>query len=590
MKLKNTAPIYALSIFFITLIFLSLWIWQGIDLTDTGYNLTKQWMIFNGGIKSQLDLSFGSSLLGGLWNLIIPGNYLIWAYFGYVFIGALTALFVFLLLKDYFDKKISFFAVLISLPIAYVHLIKVPNYNIIPLLFLIISIYLISKGIRSKKLNLQIMFSLLAGLVFSIAVISRFMLVSFLGFPILLIIYSVYFKKFYKQWLKITSFFFSGAIIGFIIILFFMKKYQIFDIYISNLASTLSSLFNKSSGSQSPYGDIYSSESLLNFTLKYYFISILTIPIILIFLGVSSNIIKIKNRILKYIIIFIFAVFIVWFSYNYFVSHGSGYYRNAVFYTLFALSLFVTLLIIYKSKDQSLNFILVLSLFVQITMNLGSKVLNYTCLYITLPVFVIFLYECNKHEFSPGFRSVLGFTRFKAAIILIILFFGFFNSYIYVYRDSQDRFSLVHGFQTKNLVCVLSTDNRTKIIDEAISEIKEYVRPGDEILALNSIPLIYYITETKCPTRNPWALHLETVSFFKEEISQILKTNPPKIIVIAKGQTRLNSEWPITLRIEITQPEVQKDTEEKLKFLYDILKESGFVLNWENKGFEIYKK
>jgi len=104
--IKKREIFYRIFIFFITFTYLSIWIWQGIDLTDTGYNLTQQWLSLNGyPIRQLSELNLGSLFIGGLWNSLIDGNYLIWAYFGSVLIGSFSILIIFNILKNFFELK-----------------------------------------------------------------------------------------------------------------------------------------------------------------------------------------------------------------------------------------------------------------------------------------------------------------------------------------------------------------------------------------------------------------------------------------------------------------------------------------------------
>lgn len=227
-----------------------------------------------------------------------------------------------------------------------------------------------------------------------------------------------------------------------------------------------------------------------------------------------------------------------------------------------------------------------LALFSHMTINLGSNVLNWTSLYLSLPLSLVLLYEFRKIKFSSKFMKIIKFSNFRIAIIIIILLFGVFNNYQGIYRDSKDRFLLKNGFNTKNIVLVLSTKERTEAIDDVITEVKGGTSKEDEVLYLNSIPLLYYLTETKCLTRNPWTLHLESEEYFKQEINSIMKSSPPEIVVIAKGSTRWDPDWPKN----IDEIEIMEKDKGKLNYLYTILRKNGYSIYWENAGFEIHKK
>ncbi|MCJ7740862.1 hypothetical protein MUP32_06160, partial [Candidatus Microgenomates bacterium] len=173
-SIKKFFTNYGFLIFLTAFLYQLLWIWQGVDLSDTGWDLTKQWLVFNGGAATQLDMVFGSSFVGGLWNSLIPGNYLIWAYFGPVVLHSFIALILYLILASHFEKKLSFFAVLAITPLLLTPIIKVLNYNDMPAFFFLLIIFLVNKAYLSEKTEAKILYLTAGGIFYSIAVICKF--------------------------------------------------------------------------------------------------------------------------------------------------------------------------------------------------------------------------------------------------------------------------------------------------------------------------------------------------------------------------------------------------------------------------------
>ncbi|GAI85766.1 unnamed protein product [marine sediment metagenome] len=218
--------------------------------------------------------------------------------------------------------------------------------------------------------------------------------------------------------------------------------------------------------------------------------------------------------------------------------------------------------------------------------NLGSNVMNWTAMYLSTSVAIVLLFHVSETDFRYDLKPFIQFKNLKKFIIVILLIFGIITNFFNIFRDNPNRFELVHSFKTENLKFVFSTEERVNAIDEVIKEIKKYVKPHDEVLFMNNIPLLYYLTETKPLTSNPWSLNLLSENSFKSDLKDIFINRPPKIVVIAKGSLRRDNKWPENVdKISVHQRNV-----EKLDYLYETIDLFDYRLDWENNGFELYLK
>ncbi|MBU4485293.1 MAG: hypothetical protein KKD38_00055, partial [Candidatus Delongbacteria bacterium] len=102
--------------------------------------------MYHGLWKGNFDAIAGTNIIGGLW-LLIPGKpLLIWSRLGYIIIQILTAYFSFKILLLYF-KPFRVFAVclVVSISLSFWQYYFTINYDNLPLIFLLLSIYLILK-------------------------------------------------------------------------------------------------------------------------------------------------------------------------------------------------------------------------------------------------------------------------------------------------------------------------------------------------------------------------------------------------------------------------------------------------------------
>ena len=307
------------------------------------------------------------------------------------------------------------------------------------------------------------------------------------------------------------------------------------------------------------------------------------LPVILVFLNISSYLKKISSRIVRYILFALYCLLIVWVIFRYLGIYG---YYNYVYYIIFCLNIFIILTCLSKSKDKKVNFILLLILYSQMIINFGSIVMNWTNMFLSTSLSIILLYKLGEVKFSDRFKSFTRFVNLKVVLIVILVILGVATNYFNIYRDSQNRLELNNSFKTDNLKCVFTTEERASAIDGVIEEICSDVEPLDEILCTNNIPMLYYLTETKPATKEPWALNFYTLDAFKEELTEIFTERPPRIVVIAKGSTRRDIEWPKN----VEEIGVHSRNVEKLNFVYESICKYDYKLDWENEGFQLYKR
>ena len=170
-----------------------IWIFQGFDMTDEGYNLTNQWLLINHKEKMICHnwMTYLSDLAGGIWLKIGGDAGLIWARLGWVLIISLTGLVVFLILIRYFHPFASFFAILATALASGYHGIMTINYNNFPSLILICTagFLLISQErvpLINVRHNRQMLFAILGGILLGSCVIARFPLILSLSLSFLL--------------------------------------------------------------------------------------------------------------------------------------------------------------------------------------------------------------------------------------------------------------------------------------------------------------------------------------------------------------------------------------------------------------------
>jgi len=558
---------YGFFIFLAAFLYQLLWIWQGVDLSDTGWDLAKQWMVFNGGAATQLDMIFGSSFVGGLWNSIVPGNYLIWAYLGPVVLHSFIALILYSILASHFEKKISFFAVLAITPLLLTPIIKVLNYNDIPVFFFLLMIFFINKAYLSERAKLKILYLTTAGIFYSIAVMCKFVLIAFIFFPVVIILYNIFFANSRLQWSKKSLCLVLGAAIGFMAIFLVMNHFGLMKPYLKNIYDGIFSGLIDGNAEAAGLGVQHNARDFLITWSSYYYFVFLTIPLVFIFLIISAYILKIKNKVIRNVTIGIYITLVVVFIFRYLNVYK---FYNNIYFIIFGLNFFIIISFLIKSKIRSTNLLLLLALFGQVIINIGSLVMNWTNMYLTTSISIVLLFKMAEDKETFTFIPVNKLVDFRKVLVIILIIFGMSVNMFIMYRDVDifpNRFKLTNSFAAENMKYIYTSAERVEQIDGIVQKIKEYTKPGDRIFCVNSIPMIYYLSETGPVTSDPWAIRLQTYDTFKNEVTEIFESNPPSIVVFSKKVT----------------------DEEKADVVWDFLGRLGYVLDYENSGFVLYK-
>ena len=145
---KDFSKIYNSKVLFVSIfLFFTYWIPQGFDITDEGYILSKSWFLLHGLWTENLDMTWGSSLINGLWLSVVGSPSIIWVRIGFSILFALIAVVSFNIIKHYFTKKESFISILIfTILIPFGHTQSI-NYQNLPIFFVLLSFLFLLKHI-----------------------------------------------------------------------------------------------------------------------------------------------------------------------------------------------------------------------------------------------------------------------------------------------------------------------------------------------------------------------------------------------------------------------------------------------------------
>lgn len=535
----------------------------GFDITDYGYNLYEQKQSFHAGLRFLLtDLQTPlSNYLGGLFQqLSITGSLvesklqglLLYCICTLVVLNIIDALG----LTGDNRKKIKTSIVIFCFSLIALNPFKsgsilIPSYDTFPILFCLLLTLILLEFLKTENLIF-----LLGGyiLLFAIILLKISLLLVLALFGIVLAI-SIFRKR---KHVYLQSILLILVGIGFI---FYAKYFQ--------------------TGNSVELSDSYDSYSLF----RTYFNDLLKIPlplVCLIGLIVVGYWMERKPSLKTYFSYVLIALGIILaLKYRHFSYQSPDYkflykYKHMFSFSLCFFLMGVSTLLLWKKKpNANIIFVLLAAILLPCFLNFGTnnglQKMGFGIVLMSAVIYV-FIYD-QENIFASIFYKVS----------ILIGFIALLNLYTSYYRDSANPFRLNTTFNHSKLKFLHTTSEREKAYDEVLIAAKDFVSPGDPLLAYDYNPMIYWLTDTVAIQNLSWP-HLFTLKQITEKASQICisRENTPRTIIKTLAAP-FNKEWPVNHQ-DLSGPDQDK---------FNILDENVMEnckpeKKWFNDSFEIW--
>lgn len=579
-------------LFIIIFIFELIFIFQGIDVTDTGYCLVNQVSAFSFPVElNSLDptelisvdpMIFLTDFIGGFWLSLIDKPSLLWARLGGVLVFALNAAIIFSILSNHFERKKVFIAVLVST----IFLTCWPGYYIldyyyIPAFLINIEFWIMNKVIMQRGENR--FHNFLLGFMVIAIVLSRIPLFLIASIPIALFVYSLI-KGVNLRIYRIKAIpFFLGILFA---ALFFGIIYWILGVWNGFFLYIFSQIFDSISGNTAYIDQTYTMYSLIRtYLFDYIYAAMGMIGLCILFYIIYL----IKSR-FGSICAWIYTLFIT-FGAIIFMLYQTAYidiFCRLILKSAIGIIIIISLTYVTAntgfSKNKIVKFFLFAGIIVMVVTPAGSNIgiiNSYNGMWLILPLAILCGFQLKTSTKKQLICSIFSTMNYVLVSLLIIsLFFHSTN----VYRDDLNRFNLNTEFSCPGLHGIYSTPDRVKAVDGIVAIIDEFSDKNDKLLLFNSIPLIYYLTETRPALGNPWP-DLFPLDMIKSSMKRIENDGAyPKLFIYAKMHTG-NTNWP---NCNLSEAEIGG---ERLAYLkYELINKSNYSLLWENDLFAIYQQ
>lgn len=236
---------------------------QGFDVTDFGYHFTNQYLIVNYPLDSVYfsPLALLSDIAGGLWLSLIGYPSLLWAKIGGALLYAISACIVYSILKNYFDKKMVFFVVLITTLFLTMRSSCYIHYFTFPAFLILIGLWLLNKLLLSDSQSKEYaIFGFLLGFMLIPIILSRVTLVLLFLIPIAFVLYFVLKGETIKDYKRIFFIALIGFFSSFIV---FTCLYMHLGILESSIANILSIFGESASGNVTNFNKSHTMSGLI---------------------------------------------------------------------------------------------------------------------------------------------------------------------------------------------------------------------------------------------------------------------------------------------------------------------------------------
>jgi hypothetical protein len=231
MKLIIKIPIEI--VFPILLVWQILLTFQGLDLADTGLNLTAFRFIFDDPYSVQYSMMFWlSDVCGALWMKIWPAGGLYWIKLGWVVVVSGTFMLYFSLLKSRLGKRNAIIGLAITLIFILQGGPECLNYDIFSMFGYSLGIISLFHGLLKNRLRLIF----LSGLLFGMSVFFKLSNLSALAFFIMIPFSGFLNKENFRQYLNKSFFWITGFAGGMIVILLLIWQLGHLDLFLDNLS------------------------------------------------------------------------------------------------------------------------------------------------------------------------------------------------------------------------------------------------------------------------------------------------------------------------------------------------------------------
>ena len=454
---------------------------QGFDVCEDGFALTFYQQFFNDPSSVEYNFVYWlSGLVGGLWYEIYPKGGVLWFKILAIIINTSTFALSYHILKPYIKPIYLLISLMMVLFLNDFGFLVFYN-NHLTAFLAVLSVFFLHRGLTNKSL----MFIALSAFIVGLNVFTRLPNLSQLALVICIPFWGYYKSVPFWEVTKQVLAFLGMFILGLCFVFFLLAILGQVDI----MESALNSVFNLGVANDSGHNisTLFKAYVYNYIKLSKYIIGLIGY-IGLIFL--ISNALK-KLTLVQYALKFISLIlFMIWIS-------------KAGIHGIYGIGYIGIFSIILLNKcNKELKILALMAFVLQFLLPFGSggglRSIGYMSIWLSFPL-ILLVIDTIK-QVIPNFRYA--FTQkenwLRDVRYLSILFFVAFilvkthNISQNAYFDIGPRWDKTYAINNDLANYVYTTKRRANIINEALINLKRFVKPNDYLLAYDKIPMFHF--------------------------------------------------------------------------------------------------
>lgn len=497
---------------------------QGLNINEEGWQMSAYQQIFwNPSSVEYQFLYYLSIVIGGVWDLLFGWMGLYSSRILSIIVTCITAYISYL----FFHKLIGRWYLLLGMFVLLVHGkdgIRCFEYTTI--VFTLWACYLLYLGMIKNK-NKYFLFS---GFLLGINSFIRLPSVLLVLVLLSLIPYAVYNGK--RTALKKLFVSLIGMLSGICAVIILMLLLGHFSIFTESINDILSA--GKNSGSTHNVGTMIAGyvnnyELLLKYAILFF-----AAPVLALLLSMRDR--YSKDR--KTFFLLLLTVLLV--SVSYALMNDN---MIIPIFSILTVSLIIAAIIF--RRDPTIEYAIIITLIathVQCVGSDGGFLTSGNCFAISLPLALGLTSKTTKKLFHyPELRTMV--YALLAAFFIVYMFRGFKAVVVHnVFYENSPRTTMWYKPDAHLATTLISRSNK-QVLDSALVEIRKYVKKDDQLLCLEHLPMINYLTETRPYLSNswPWSYDPGNLEIHIKRAEKEIKGLP--VIIIGKNKAGFYSEY-----------------------------------------------
>jgi len=578
------------------LIFVSLFaycysfIGQGLEVTDTGFSLTKQMVLVTGWEEYPFGMVWLSDFIGGTWLKLFDSFGLLGAQFGWCFLTAIGGVICFSLLQIFVPIGLAALLAIFTgisinpsgLMILYYSNVPGPLVATAALFLVLCFRYL---EVDPKKAKI---FGSLYCIFISTCFMAKFpMILALLSFPLVpLLAFFLVHRRWSRSFAKTCGLLYLGSFLSTAMFLMTIFLSGNFSEYIDQVKTVLG--FKK--------GVKVLGYNSADFLLNMYWEQLASqlgkaFLFVGIFWGAYLVAMKIlEKNIFKSNLVPSVGLMALGFALIFFGVEVDNT-KFLVFVPVLALvaalvSLFWIVLKKPVEKSQALVIVLGLILGIGTTLvsfagsNNGFRI-ALLGMWLLLPLGFCVLQEKKSNSKKSHFLRLDAFLA--VGILAALAWKAYEIRLVSPYRDSPNRAHYTTEVQFSRLKGIKTSASRAKSFGDFINRFQSLVKEGDTILTYNSIPIVYFLTKTRPYLNDTW-LALRSRQKLQNHLDLVKGKPLPRFVAKALTNTQ-HPQWGMGRKIPLHYWVYQ----ESEKFMDSWVRAQGYQPIWNNSDFVIFE-